>query len=171
MQRLESLLHSSLFRLETANLRLPPNVAGMHDPNWTLLLKEAKEWDCIIALYKDKFAMLTGMFLKLQTQPSQASAQGVPVLEVGSARYASAGSCWAGTALIVLPSIRARALFWVHQSDASATGRGRFLRPLLCNRCWLVATLSTSSSRGRDRLCNWRRNTGWYLMPPVAAGA
>ena len=62
MQRLESLLHVSLFRLESANLQLPPYVARMPDPNWILQLKGAKEWDGIIALYKDKLAMLTAMF-------------------------------------------------------------------------------------------------------------
>ena len=37
----------SLIRLESANLQLPPYVAGMPDPNWILQLKGAKEWDCI----------------------------------------------------------------------------------------------------------------------------
>ena len=45
MHRLESLLHVALFRLESANLQLPPYVAGMPEPNWILQLKGAKEWD------------------------------------------------------------------------------------------------------------------------------
>ena len=75
MQRLESLLHVSLFRLESANLQLPPYVARMPDPNWILQLKGAKEWDGIIALYKDKLLMLTAMFPMLQTHPSPSTSR------------------------------------------------------------------------------------------------
>ena len=67
--------HVSLFRLESTNLHLPPNVAAMQDPNWILQLKEAKEWDGIIALYKDKLAMLTAMFPMLHTHPSPSTSQ------------------------------------------------------------------------------------------------
>ena len=70
-----------VFVQESANLQLPPYVAGMPDPNWILQLKGAKEWDGIIALYKDKLAILTAMFPMLQTHPSPSTSQAQLILE------------------------------------------------------------------------------------------